>query len=282
MTEVSGRKVWQDEADAHGLRPESITVRLYADGTLVNATPTWRKDGNVWTYSFGERPKLNAAGNEISYTVTEDPVDDYTTDITGTTITNTLIPREPKETAELKGTKTWKDDNDAAGKRPASITVYLLRDDVEISRKSVTAEDGWRYSFGELPLDDGYGHEYVYTVREDGVAGYFQHMDGLDLVNSMLPTSDTPDDDTPDDDTPKGGDVPKRDVTHKRVIRKFSSMDEEEFEDILDILDYGTPLWGTLLGTGDETPAYPWVFGGIGLLAVALLIFGRKRRTGEE
>ena len=52
---------------------------------------------------------------------------------------------------------------------------------------------------------------------------------------------------------------------------KFERMTEEEFEDLLDMLDYGTPLWG-MLGTGDETPAYPFVFAGIGAAAIIALI----------
>ena len=49
-------------------------------------------------------------------------------------------------------------------------------------------------------------------------------------------------------------------------------MREEELEDLLTIFDYGVPLWGGLLGTGDEIPAYPFVFGGLGLLALAAYI----------
>jgi len=32
-----------------------------------------------------------------------------------------------------------------------------------------------------------------------------------------------------------------------------------------------------MLGTGDELPLYPFVFGGLGLLALALLLALRKR-----
>ena len=53
-------------------------------------------------------------------------------------------------------------------------------------------------------------------------------------------------------------------------------------EDLIDLFDYMTPLWG-MLGTGDETPAYPYVFGGVGALAVvALAFFGRKRRKNQH
>ena len=55
-------------------------------------------------------------------------------------------------------------------------------------------------------------------------------------------------------------------------------MDEEELEELLDLFDYGTPLFG-MLQTGDDIPAYPFVFGGIGLAALlALALLSRKRK----
>ena len=58
---------------------------------------------------------------------------------------------------------------------------------------------------------------------------------------------------------------------------KFERMGAEEFDDLLDILDYGTPLFG-MLGTGDEIPAYTFVFGGIGTAALVALLLTRKKR----
>ena len=283
MTQIGGQKVWTDDSNAHQTRPESITVRLYADGVAVNATPTWTKEGDVWTYSFGDQPQVNAAGQTISYTVTEDPVEGYTTTISGMTINNKLIPHETENFTELKGVKTWVDDNDAAGMRPESITVHLLQDDVEIDSKVVTAADRWSYSFGQLPVDDGYGNTYTYTLHEDGVPGYFAQINGMDVTNTMLPpdTRRTPPDDDNNGDTPKGNVPPVHGVTHQRAVQKLATFTEEEFDEMLDMLDYDTPLWGSLLGTGDETPVYPWVFGGLGLLAAALLIFDRKRRRSR-
>ena len=46
---------------------------------------------------------------------------------------------------------------------------------------------------------------------------------------------------------------------------------------LMDVLGYGTPLFG-MLDTGDETPLYPFLFGGAGLLALAMLLALRKRR----
>ena len=62
----------------------------------------------------------------------------------------------------------------------------------------------------------------------------------------------------------------------------LAGLQEEELEDLVDLFDYGTPLWGELLKTGDETPIYPFIFGGVGVAALAALIlltvFGKKKK----
>ena len=278
-TEVSGHKIWVDDGNVHKTRPVSITVTLYADGEAVNATPTWTNtNSDDWAYTFTNLPAVNANGETITYTVKETPVDGYTTSVSGTTITNTLDHKEPKEYKQLTGAKTWQEVNasdlaTAAAERPHQITVHLLRDGSEVETRVVTAATDWKYDFGKQPVDDGYGNIYEYTVREDGVPGYFCRVDGLNLINVSLrpPTPDNP-------NTPY---TPTGPLTRKTNTPPppFKSMTEEEVDEFTDILDYGTPLWGQLLGTGDETPIYPFVFGGIGVVAIiALVFFGRKRK----
>ena len=60
--------------------------------------------------------------SEIVYTVTEDAVEGYTTEMDGNNFVNSYKP----ETTEISGTKTWNDAEDQDGKRPESITVKLL------------------------------------------------------------------------------------------------------------------------------------------------------------
>ena len=279
--DISGQKIWDDENNAHLMRPDTITVQLYADGTLVNATPTWRGNRtSTWTYTFSGLPALTSGGKEITYTVREVPVPGYESNVSGFTITNKLPPRTPKEYKEITGVKTWVDDDNAGGKRPSFITVHLLRNGVEVATRTVTAETGWNYSFGMQPVDDGYGNLYHYEVREDGIPGYFCRVDGVNLINTALPnTPGNPNVPTDSDSeyTPTG----RRVQTRKTATPppEFDKYGEEELEEMTDIFDYGTPLWGGLLGTGDETPIYPYIFAGVGVVAVvALLVFGRKRK----
>ena len=81
-------------------------------------------------------------------------------------------------------------------------------------------------------------------------------------------------------DTPKGDGETNRNTSTPKP--NFGSKSEGELEDLFDLFDYNTPLWG-MMGTGDETPVYPYVFGGAGVLAVvALLVFGKKRKKSRQ
>ena len=260
---MTGQKIWDDEGNAHGTRPSSVTVQLLRNGTPVDSM-TVSGNGGTWSYSFTGLPAVDENGNAYSYTVSENAVEGYTSIVNGTTITNTLIPKTPEEFTEITGSKTWNDNNNADGVRPNHITVHLLRNGVEIDQRTVTAANGWTYSFGDLPLDDGYGNHYTYAIVEDGVAGYFSRSDGRNLTNMRLPNRPS----TPTPDTPKTG----------TPVPPFEEKTEEELEELLELYDYDSPLFG-MLQTGDDTPAYPFVFGGIGLAALlALLLLGRKKK----
>ncbi|WP_140152273.1 Cna B-type domain-containing protein, partial [Bacillus thuringiensis] len=127
-TSVSGTKMWNDNNNKFGKRPESITVQLLQNGTefkteIVKAD----KEGN-WNFSFKDLPKYDGQGTEFQYTVSEVKVDGYETKVDGTTITNTY---KNTETTELSGKKVWEDYNNKFGKRPESITVQLLQNGTE-------------------------------------------------------------------------------------------------------------------------------------------------------
>ena len=51
----------------------------------------------------------------------------------------------------------------------------------------------------------------------------------------------------------------------------FPGLGEGELEELMELFDYGMPLWGEPMKTGDELPLYPIIFGGVGVLALAAL-----------
>ena len=287
--DISGTKIWVDEGNIHKVRPGSITITLLADGTPVDASPSWSKSGSHWTFTFSNLPKFDGSGNEITYTVKESPVNYYESTVSGLVITNKLIPREPERYTDLSGEKTWNDNNNASGKRPTSITVRLFRDGVEIESRTVTAGTDWKYTFGNLPVDDGYGNIYTYEVREDGVSGYFSRIDGTNFTNSLIDGS-TPPPPTSDGETPPpdGGvpTVPQKpeDVPERKTgtpVPHFEDMDDEELEELFDMFGYGTPLYG-MFGTGDQIPVWVWICGAVGIFALVMaILMGRKKKKAR-
>ena len=178
-TEVSGSKTWDDADNQDGKRPESITVRLFADGTEVTSKTVTANDN--WSWSFTGLDKYNS-GTEIVYTISEDTVADYTTVVDGYNITNTHTP----EKISISGSKTWDDEENQDGKRPESITVRLFADGTEVTSKTVTANDNWSWSFTGLDKYNS-GIEIVYTISEDEVADYTTVVNGYDVTNTHTP-----------------------------------------------------------------------------------------------
>ncbi len=212
--DIEGSKTWDDNDNQDGVRPKSITIRLWADGTTLNPTlvetqvVTPDEDGN-WTWTFKDLPKYRSDGTEIIYNVTEDIVDNYDTVYSddGLNVTNTHTP----ETVDISGTKTWDDGDNQDGMRPTEITIHLFADGEEIDSFTVTADgisvlmpstplylaDGdtntWNWTISDLPKyagideDTGEVHEIVYTIKEEAVDGYITTADGYDITNTHIP-----------------------------------------------------------------------------------------------
>ena len=171
VTEVSGTKTWDDNDDQDGTRPESITIRLYADGVETDSKTVTAEDD--WSWSFTDLPKFSD-GSEISYSVTEDAVSDYSAEYDGYDVKNTHTPGK----TSVSVTKSWNDDNDQDGIRPLSITVKLLADGTDTGQtKELNAGNNWTDSFTDL---DEYksGQKIVYTIEEVNVSGYTSAITG--------------------------------------------------------------------------------------------------------
>ncbi|SEA25549.1 hypothetical protein SAMN02745687_02291, partial [Lachnospiraceae bacterium NK3A20] len=225
-TSISGAKTWDDNDNQDGARPDSITIRVLANGKEVATKEVTAADN--WAWTFKDLPKYEN-GEAITYTITEDAIEGYTTEVNGYDVTNTHTPTQPTPTptpdkptptpsvpveiptptpnkptptpdkpvetptptpnrptspaptptpetpityeTHVTGAKVWNDQNNAAGGRPAAITVRLYQNDVEIAAQTVTAENNWMFDFGTHPTFVA-GVKQTYTVREDAVVGY--------------------------------------------------------------------------------------------------------------
>ena len=103
-TQVVVNKVWDDDDDFEGKRPDEITIRLYADGVEILAQKVTVNDN--WTFTFKNLP-VYANGQKIVYTISEDAVSEYTTlgiegnAETGFTVTNQYLIEVPEEDPPL-------------------------------------------------------------------------------------------------------------------------------------------------------------------------------------
>nr|WP_069725094.1 Cna B-type domain-containing protein [Staphylococcus aureus] len=152
-TSISGEKVWDDKDNQDGKRPEKVSVNLLANGEKVKTLDVTSETN--WKYEYDE-------GKKIEYTVTEDHVKDYTTDINGTTITNKYTPGETSATV----TKNWDDNNNQDGKRPTEIKVELYQDGKATGKTAILNEsNNWTHTWTGLD-EKAKGQQVKYTVDE--------------------------------------------------------------------------------------------------------------------
>jgi hypothetical protein len=191
-TSVSVKKVWDDNNDQDGKRPDSIQVQLYANGEKSGDPVTLSESNtNKWTATWDNLDKNDSSGKAIAYTVKESGVPDgYKSEVSGNvadgfTITNTHTP----ETTSVSGTKTWDDKNDQDGKRPGFITIHLLSNGTPYGQPKtvIPGENGiWSYSFEGLPKYAN-GKPITYTITEDTVKDYSTEVNDYNVKNSYTP-----------------------------------------------------------------------------------------------
>ena len=171
-TEAKVTKVWDDKNNQDGYRPEEVTVNLLADGVVKDTVKL--NEENSWTYSWAKLAK-KASGKDIDYTVTEDAVAEYTTQITKAedgTFTYTVTNSHKTEETEVKVSKVWDDKNNQDGYRPEDVTVNLLADGKETGKTvTLSAANNWSHTWTKLDKKAN-GNDIDYTVTENAVAEY--------------------------------------------------------------------------------------------------------------
>ena len=182
-TQVSVTKVWSDDDNADGLRPESVTAQLCtvdAQGTEVpvaGKTVVLSADNN-WSYVWEGLDLNDASGNPITYSVQEAVVSaGYEGNVSGGKLADgtfafTLTNTHERSLTEVTVTKKWEDANNADGIRPASVTAQLYVIDAQGAAKPVdgktavlSADNNWTAGWTDLPAKEA-GAAIKYTVRE--------------------------------------------------------------------------------------------------------------------
>ena len=172
---LSIRKVWEDENDADGIRPDQLPVTLTGNGTAAGTVVLSAENG--WSGSIADVP-ANKDGSPVVYTWTEPSVPGYgqteaAVRADETTLTNTHVPqKEPAEdNVTLTIAKVWDDNNNAQRTRPSAVTMFLMGGST-VHTVTLTAADEWTRSVTVPRTEDG--AEVAYSWVEESVSGYTQ------------------------------------------------------------------------------------------------------------
>ena len=166
-------KNWNDDGNRDGLRPESVTMEILANGEKTGMTAELNK-ANDWTYTF-TAPVTDVNGEAIVYTCDEETlklgdgyVASYDTKENGNiVVTNTHDPAKKNVSVE----KIWIDGNNQK-LRPAEISVQLMANGEKCGEPVILNEaNKWSYKWEGL-FEFENGQPITYSVVESAVKGY--------------------------------------------------------------------------------------------------------------
>ena len=200
--EVQVNKVWEDDSNANTKRPASIKYILKGGAAPVEQVVSGNTNSNAdWSYKFTNLPKYSATGDEITYTLEEQEVNAnelkfYEKEITGSMNAGYNVKNKfkvPEDKIAVNVVKTWEDNSNVNGKRPASIK-YILKggesDKEQVVSGNTTTNDNWSYTFANLPKYNAQGNEITYTVEEQEVNPgdlkfYNKQIAGFNVTNTF-------------------------------------------------------------------------------------------------
>ena len=220
QTSATIKKVWDDNNDAAGVRPASLVVYLFKNGTKIDTCTL--NEANGWTATVNNLEKYDTSNNPYSYTWTEETVTvaGYAEDGTTVSDTTTTITNKYTAPAPVLGSLKIKKVLASGAPTDASSKTYHF---------TVTGAKGYTKTVdiqgaGEAVLDNL--EQDTYTITEDtssaDIDGYtlsVSNNGATVVINSaaqqeceitntytkdVQPTSTQPSDTTPTDTQPTG------------------------------------------------------------------------------
>lgn len=140
QADIAAHKVWDDHNNQDGKRPEAVSVELQRRAQTSTSDQDWNmveaqvlNAANNWAYTWTQVPQYVVSQGVLvqqQYRVVETQVPaEYTLSISGDpvvnpttfTLTNSYTPR----VMQVEATKTWNDQNNFFGTRPAQLSFTL-------------------------------------------------------------------------------------------------------------------------------------------------------------
>ena len=169
-----------------GPAAEKATVRLLADGKDTGESAELSKS-NGWKHTFGGLPKYSKSGSVIGYAVAEDPVEGYSSKVTGDaergfTVTNTVKTGELDVSKTVVAREGLAVDADKIFKFVVEATDAMGRK-VSGTYGDATFEDGkatLKLKDGQTARITGLPEGTAYTVTERATEGYTTAVNGAE------------------------------------------------------------------------------------------------------
>ena len=161
-------KVWENPRIPH---PDKVKVNLKNGDTVIDSITLSESDD--WEGVFSNLPQRDAFGAVIDYTVAEDPVEGYSSKVSGDAERGFTVTNASTAEVSVPVEKKW------VGPAAEKATVRLLADEkatgdsIELSKSN-----NWKGSFEGLPKYSKSGAVIDYTVAEDPVEGYSSKVSG--------------------------------------------------------------------------------------------------------
>lgn len=167
--------------------PTSVTVHLMrSDNSNTPYQSVSLNNANGWQYEFLNLPTHDSTGQAYSYTIKEDEVTGYTSQIDQARLHVTNV----RNVRNIEVSKIWHDEANSLDK-PQEITINLYKDRANNPAPYKTAQlrangndNEWTYTFDNLPEVDLNGRAFVYTIEEVPVPGYQSIVNQYSVTNT--------------------------------------------------------------------------------------------------
>ena len=105
--DINGTVRWVDNNNSSKIRPNKSIIKLYRNGVMIDSVEVTKdEEEDLWRFAFKNLLKYDASGNLYKYTITQDDVAQYASDITNFDVVNEYTPsttKNPKTSAMNPG-----------------------------------------------------------------------------------------------------------------------------------------------------------------------------------
>ena len=153
-----------------GPKGEKAVVKLFANG--VEKEKAELNAGNNWSHTFANLDKYDDQGKKIAYTLKEEPVQNYDSEITGSAESGFTVKNTNNEKIKIPVEKAW------VGPKLEKIRVNLLADGVVKEHVELSEANGWKHEFKDLPKYKPDGSKIEYKIQEIDEPNYDSEITG--------------------------------------------------------------------------------------------------------